>query len=145
MTRVFLDTNVFVYAVGKQSRYRAPCREIVAALGDGRLEGEACVDLLQELVHQRLRQTGDRRSATMLGRDIATLVRLYATREDDLPLAFTLFEDHPGLDLRNATFAAVALRVGVATIISADQAFDLVPGLERRDPADPDAIAALLG
>lgn len=144
MTRVLLDTNVFVYATGKRSRYRDTCREIVVALGDGRLEGDACVDLLQELVHQRLRQTGDRHVATALGRDVASLLRLHATREDDLPLAFTLFEDHPGLDLRDATFAAVALRVGLDTIISADGAFDLVPGMRRVDPADPGAVGALL-
>lgn len=144
MSRVLLDTNIFVYATGKESRYRAPCREIVGALGDGRIEGEACVDLLQELVHQRYRQTRDRRASTVLGRHVAELIRLHVVGPEDLPLAFTLYEDHADLDLRDATFAAVALRVGVSTILSADRAFDLVPGLTRVDPLDRAAIGELL-
>ncbi len=44
---------------------------------------------------------------------------------------------------REASFAAVALRRGIEVILSADRAFDEVPGLERIDPSDDAAVEAL--
>lgn len=42
-----------------------------------------------------------------------------------------------------AVFAATALNRGISLILSPDQAYDAVPGLDRLDPADPDALERL--
>jgi len=55
-----------------------------------------------------------------------------------------LFEANPGLDARDAVFAAVALNRGIEVILTTDRAFDEVRGLERIDPSDERAIATLL-
>lgn len=47
MTRVLLDTNVFVYAMAGPSSYREPCRAIVEHLATGAIEGEVSVDLVK--------------------------------------------------------------------------------------------------
>jgi predicted nucleic acid-binding protein len=56
-----------------------------------------------------------------------------------------LFEAHSGLDGRDAVFAALALNRGIDAILATDRAFDEVDGLERIDPADQQAVAALAG
>ncbi len=143
MTRFLYDTNVFVYAVGGESSYREPCRRILAAAERHELEGEASVDLVQELVHQRYRQTGQRVAAARMGRRIAEACLLHALRPEDLKLALALFEQGVALGARDASFAAVALNRGIDLILSADRAFDHVSGLARVDPADASAVAAL--
>jgi len=142
--RFLFDTNVFVYALGGPSPYRESCRGIVEHAAAGRLDGEASADLVQELLHQRVRQTGDRAAAVETARRVQVLCRLHDVRESDVNLALWLFETHRCLTARDATFAAVALNRGVDAILSADRDFDELPGLERVDPRDATAVADLL-
>lgn len=56
-----------------------------------------------------------------------------------------LFETHTDLDARDAVFAALALNRGIDAILATDRAFDGIDGLERIDPTDERALAALIG
>jgi predicted nucleic acid-binding protein len=109
----------------------------MASLGD--LQGEASADLLQELTHQRLRQTGSRTAAAETTRNVARLAWLHPPEPSDVQRGIDLFEIHPRLDARDA---ALALNRGIDAILSTDQAFDEVEGLERIDPADAQAVTA---
>lgn len=140
-TRLLFDTAVFVYAVGAQHPYRTACRELVAALADQRLDGEASVELVQELVHQRARRTGDRAEAVQVGRNAAALCTLHDVTTADLRRALWLFGAHAGLQARDAVHAATALERGIPAIVSPDRAFDDVVGLARLGPRD---VARLL-
>lgn len=135
MKRFFYDTAVFLYAVGAEHPLRSPCRRLVDLAADGRLDGEASVELIQELVHVRARRTGDRSEAARTGRDVAAICRLHDLTELDLQRALDLFQTVPGLHLRDAIHAATALGHGVSRIVSPDRAFDRIPGLTRIDPA----------
>ena len=55
-----------------------------------------------------------------------------------------LFENHDGLDARDAVFAALAINRGIDAILATDRAFDGIDGLERIDPADERAVATLI-
>jgi predicted nucleic acid-binding protein len=63
----------------------------------------------------------------------------------DVQRAIGLFETHADLDARDAVFAALALNRGIDAILATDHAFDEVDGLERIDPTDERAVAALAG
>jgi predicted nucleic acid-binding protein len=143
--RFLYDTSVFVYALGAEHPYREPCREIVRRAGAGELQGEAGADLLQELVHQRLRRTGDRAGAAKAARNVAKLAWWHPLEPDDVQRGIDLFETHEGLDARDVVFAALAINRGIDAILATDRAFDEVAGLERIDPADERAVATLLG
>lgn len=144
MSRFLYDTAVFIYAVGKEHPYRDPCREVVAAARDGALAGEASVEVIHELAHVLIRRGGDRAKALRLASAAAELVRLHEFSPSDLPLTMTLLADHPALDARDAVFAATALNRGIPLILSPDRAYDDVPGLDRVDPAAPDALERLM-
>jgi uncharacterized protein len=145
LKRFLYDTSVFAYALGGEHPYQEPCREIVERATTGELQGEASADLLQELAHQRLRRTGDRAGAVIAARNVAKLVSLHPLEPGDVIRGIELFERHPGLDARDAVFAALALNRGIDSILATDRAFDRVDGLERIDPADRRAVAALAG
>lgn len=143
MRRFFLDTAVFLYAVGGEHRYREPCRRLVDLLAAGALRGEASVELVQEFADVRSRRSGDRAAAAREARDVAALCTLHEVTRSDLLLALSLFRSLPRLEMRDALHAATALERGVFTIVSPDRAFDEVAGLERLDPTR--AEEALLG
>ena len=143
MRRFLYDTNVFVYALGGPGPYRESCRAIVEQAAAGALHGEASVDLVQEFLHQRMRQGGDRELAVAAARRIPSLCQLHDVQAGDLKLALWLFETHERVTARDATFAAVALNRGINAILSADRDFDEVPGLKRIDPRDQVAVASL--
>jgi uncharacterized protein len=143
LTRFLYDTAVFVYAFGADHPYAEPCRRIVDRAGDGDLRGEASADLVQELMHQRARRTGDRRRAAREAAAVAELCDLHEVRPEDIARALELFAGTVHLDARDAVFAAVALNRGVTAILSPDRAFDEVVGLVRVDPSDRQAVEDL--
>ncbi|MDQ3356432.1 MAG: type II toxin-antitoxin system VapC family toxin [Actinomycetota bacterium] len=143
MRRFFFDTNIFVYALGGDHPLRGPCRVVLERAEGGELRGEASVELVQELVHQRYRQTRQRAAATRAARRVAEAVILHPFEPADLPLALDLFDHSSRMTSRDACLAAVALNREVGAMLSADRDFDDVPGLERVDPADEVAVAGL--
>lgn len=143
MRRFLYDTSIFSYALGGAHPYREPCREIVSKAATGDLQGEASADLLQELLYQRARRTGDRRGAAKAARHVSGLAWWHSVEPTDVQRGIDLFETHESLDARDAVFAAVAINRGIDAILATDRAFDEVDGLERIDPADERAVASL--
>lgn len=141
--RFLYDTSIFVYALGGEHSYREPCREIVRRAATGELQGEASADLLQELVHQRVRRTGDRLGAAQATRNVAKLAWWHSLEPNDVQRGIDLFETHPDVGARDAVFAALALNRGIDAILATDRAFDGIDDLERIDPADERAVATL--
>ena len=70
---ILLDTTVLVYAKGQDHPLRDPCRELIAAVAEQRIEATTTVEVIQEFVHVRSRRTG-RADAAALGRDYAELL-----------------------------------------------------------------------
>ena len=143
MTRFLYDAAVFVYAYGAEHRYAEPCRAIVELAGAGELRGEASAGLVQELMHQRARRTGDRSRAADEAAAAAGVCELHEVRPEDIFRALELFATTERMGARDAVFAAVALNRGIDRILSPDRAFDEVPGLMRVDPADRGAVEEL--
>jgi uncharacterized protein len=144
LRRTLLDTTIFIYAVGAAHRYREPCREVVAQLERGALAGEASVELVHEFAHVRLRRVSDRRAAIDDARAVSAVCRLHDLERRDLELGLELVERHGLHDVRDGIFAATAFNRGIDAILTVDRDFDAIPDLERIDPADREAVDALL-
>ncbi len=144
MTRAFIDSNVFLYATGGEHGLREPCRAILEAIGESRLSGETSVEVVQEAAHVRVRRTGMRMEAIRLAQLIGRACTVHPVDADDLARALAVYEADDRLSLRDALHAAVALGRELPAIVSADGDFDRVPGLRRVDPADRNAVAALV-
>lgn len=140
---IVLDTTVLVYAVGEDHPLRDPCRRLLQAHADGRVEATTTVEVVQELVHVRSRRR-DRADAAALGRRVAEAFALLSATGHDLERGLALFESSPALGAFDAVLAAVALGRGAEALVSADRAFADVPGLRWVDPASP-ALDGLIG
>jgi uncharacterized protein len=132
---IVLDTTVLVYAVGDEHPLREPCRDLVEAIAEDRVEATTTVEVIQEFVHIRARRRA-RSDATERGRELLRLLGpLISPGEAELALGLRLFEEHDGLGMFDAVLAASAMLSGADALVSADRAFASVSGLTHLDPS----------
>jgi uncharacterized protein len=141
--RFLFDTGVFVYALGGEHLYREPCRAILEALERKRVSGEASIELIHEFAHVRRRRMQSRADVTRQAERIRRSCPLHVVGLRDIDCALDLWREHERLDMRDAIFAAQALNRDIDAILSPDRGFDGIPGLQRIDPADAEAVASL--
>lgn len=140
---ILLDTTVLIYAKGQDHPLRDPCRELIRAIAERRLEATTTVEVIQEFVHVRARRRG-RPDATALGRDYSELLSpLLAPTADDLDAGLALFERSEPLGAFDAVLVACAARTGVQALVSADAGFAGLPEIPHVIP-DRAGLAALL-
>lgn len=139
---ILLDTTVLLYTKGAEHRFREPCRDLIAAIADGRIEASTTPEVIQEFVHVRARRR-DRRDAVALGRSYAALLSpLVSVTADHLERGLTMYEPTPSVGAFDAVLAAAAQSVG-ATVVSADAAFGDLPEITHVVP-DTAGVAGLL-
>lgn len=140
---VVLDTTVLVYSKGLDHPLREPCRELVAAIADGRLEATTTPEVIQEFAHVRARRR-DRADATSLARSFAELLSpLLVIGREQLDAGLLMFRSTSGLGAFDAVLAASAIAADATALISADRAFAPVEGVSHVFP-DADGVARLL-
>ncbi len=140
---IVLDTTVLVYAKGTAHPLRDPCRRLIAAIAERRLDATTTVEVVQEFVHVRA-QRRERSDAVALGCDYADLLApLLTVSNEHLRRGLSLFERGEGLGAFDAVLAATALDVGASALISADGAFASIAGLPHVIP-DESGVASLL-
>lgn len=133
--RVFLDSNVFIYAAGAESPLKAPCVDILRRAGAGDLDATTSVEVIQEL-HHVFRRRGRPADGVRLGRDVARLFPgLLSITRDDILRSGDILTARPQLSPRDALHAATALNNSIAIIISTETDLDHVDGLTRVAPA----------
>lgn len=137
----FIDTNVFVYAVAEESPHRAGAAATIEALGAGTASAVTSVTVIEELWHLELR-------GRVPGLDGAadaafTLMRpVLAVTDEMVEAAFRL--KVAGLGANDRIHVATCQAHGISTVLTADRAFDGVPGIRRVDPADLAEVRTLL-
>ncbi|MGD8485331.1 MAG: PIN domain-containing protein [Chloroflexota bacterium] len=135
---IVLDTTVLVYAVGEAHPLREPCRRLIEAIAEERLEATTTVEVVQEFVHVRARRR-DRRDAAERGRELLRLLGpLIRPGDAELALGLRLFEEHEEVGMFDAVLAAAAMLSGADALVSADRAFATVRGLPHLDPGGPE-------
>ncbi|RIK09798.1 MAG: VapC toxin family PIN domain ribonuclease [Acidobacteria bacterium] len=137
-----LDTSVLVYAVGGDHPKRESCRRVIASIEEGLLNATTTVEAIQEFIHVRSRRRS-RADAAALGLEYAALLTpLVAPTAEDLREGVRIFEGSSKIGAFDAVIAAVAIARGAA-LISIDNDFALVDGLEHVDPSSPEFEALL--
>jgi predicted nucleic acid-binding protein len=137
----FVDANVVVYSGVRDSPYREPCLEIMAAITRGEVEGRTSTAVLEEVWHIEL-------SGRVKELDGLT-ARAYAILGPLLPVTDEAFRralglEAPALGANDRVHVATCLTHGIDLVLSADQRFDSVPAVRRIDPLDGPARTALL-
>jgi predicted nucleic acid-binding protein len=155
-TSVFIDANIFVYAVERRS---PQCRQLLERCDSEAVHAFSSVFALGEVCHRRMmneareaglisggnpsRQLAEKRNVvpqlSIYADNVRSLLDSTITFEpvhpDDFYVALELQKQH-GLLTNDSLNLAVAKRLGIQGIVTADANFDHVQGLIVYKPSD---------
>lgn len=118
---IFLDTNVFMYAVGRPHPLRDEARDVITRHLAARRPLATSAEVLQEFLHAYLPvgRTATLDAALRLARDVATI---WPVEEDDVVHARHLAARHPDLSARDLLHLSICRRHDVEELVTFDQA-----------------------
>lgn len=121
---MFVDTNLFMYAVGRPHPLRAAANDFFAEADINQTQLFTSVEVLQELLHVYV--SSRRPNAFQLAMELIERanVDVWSLEPGDVALARELYERHPNLSARDLCHLASCIRHGVSEIRTFDQAFD---------------------
>ncbi len=136
---MYVETTIFIYAMGAESRFKDPCAHILRAGAADRAVLITSAETLQEVLH-RYRSIGRHKEIRATFDAISAAVRrILPVTFDDVDEARRLGERIPsgsGASARDLLHAAVARRQGVREILTVDAGFASIPGVLVVDPLE---------
>lgn len=118
---IFVDTNVFVYAVGREHPLRAPARDFFAQAAESGLALCTSAEVLQELLHIYLpvgRESTLDAALELVRMSVREVVDI---RADDVLHARALVRSHARLGARDLIHLATCSRCGVERLQTFDR------------------------
>ena len=136
---MYVDTTIFMYAMGAGSRFKDPCARILRAGAIDKVVLVTSAETLQEVLH-RYRSIGRHKEIQAAFEAIAAAVqRILPVGAEDVEEARRLGERIAGksaASARDLVHAAVARRQGVREILTVDAGFAAIPGVAVVDPLE---------
>ena len=131
MAAIFLDTNVFLYAVGADHPLRDASQRVLRRVAEGDLLATTNSEVIQEILFV-LGRRGRKDQALDLARGTALLFPdLLPVTRSDMLTACELIERYPDVPPRDAIHAATMINNGIGSIMSADGHFDDIAEITR--------------
>lgn len=135
-TPVFLDANVFMYAIGAEHAYKKPCLRILSDVETGRLTAVINTEIIQEMLYRYSYigrpDTGIQICQTILKYPIDILPVTVSDAKQAVKL-FKTYHDS-GIKPRDVIHIATMQNNQITHLISADKEFDRLPSVTRVDP-----------
>ena len=125
---IFVDTNVFMYAVGRPHPLRDPAREFLSECIRSGTPLCTSAEVLQELAHAYLPVGRKETLDAALSLIARSRVEVWPLEQEDVTLARQLHEQHPTLGARDLCHLASCRRRGVRDVRTFDQALGAVLG-----------------
>ena len=135
---MYVDTNIFMYAMGADGRFKEPCARVLRAGAADKAVLVTSAETLQEVLH-RYRSIGRHKDIRVMFDAIAAAVqRVLPVTVDDVQEARRLGERTrgSGASARDLVHAAVARRQGLREILTVDAGFACIPGVVVVDPLE---------
>lgn len=129
-----MDTNILMYAAGKDSCYKIPCSEILKKADDLNNIYFINTETIQEILY-RYTYLNLRDFACTFALDVINLFEnILLIDVEDVSLAVSLLKKYDFLMSRDALIAANMVDNNIKNIISADKVFDRIEEVRRIDP-----------
>ena len=130
---MFVDTNVFMYAVGQEHPLQHAAQKFFTEAKERQIQLFTSAEVLQELMHVYMSRRRTRALAEAMDLVEETVSDVWSLEKEDVELARQLHNQYPMLSARDLCHLASCRRRGVSQIKTFDQAFQAVVGdaLER--------------
>ena len=119
---IFIDTNVFMYAVGRSHPRRSDAQSFFDESSRSRRPLVTSAEVVQELMHVYLRMRRPHTLDSALELVAGANVEVWPLEEADVTLARQLYEQHSTLGARDLCHLASCQRRGVREIMTFDRA-----------------------
>ena len=133
---IFIDVNVFMYAAGKQHRYKTPCIQILKDIEDNHLITNINTEIIQELLYRYHYINLADKGITLCKNILRYPINILPVTKTDIILSIELFDLYKdkGLKPRDCIHAATMKNNAIIKVISADKDFDELDFIKRIDP-----------
>lgn len=125
---IFVDTNVFMYAVGRDHPLRDPARAFFADAAHAGTTLVTSAEVLQEMAHLYISRAQLEPLDEALALVSRSITDVWPLESEDVMLAIQLRERHPTLQARDLCHLASCRRRGVRAIKTFDQTLHAVAG-----------------
>ena len=125
---IFVDTNVFMYAVGRPHALQTYAQEFFVEANRNGTPLCTSAEVMQELAHVYLPTGRLQTFDATLGLMASAGVEVWPLEEADVALARQLYEQYPALQARDLCHLASCRRRGVREIKTFDQTFAAISG-----------------
>ena len=125
---IFVDTNVFIYAVGRSHPLQDPAQDFFAKTAGSNLRLFTSAEVLQELMH--VYDATGRMNTFAVAMELVnrSVAEVWQLEKEDIDLARQLYVQYPALSARDLCHLACCRRRGISRIKTFDQAFLSVAG-----------------
>ena len=125
---IFVDTNVFMYAVGRSHPLQDAAQDFFAEAADSHLRLFTSAEVLQQLMHAYEATRRMDTFAVAMELIDRTTTEVWPLEREDIDLARQLYLQYPELSARDLCHLASCRRRGISRIKTFDQAFLSVLG-----------------
>ena len=132
---IFVDTNIFMYAAGREHAYKAPCLHALELIEQGQIAAVTDVEVLQELLYRYWHIGQLDKGLRLYDECEALMPEVFDVTLRDVGRARALLETRRAMPPRDARHLAVMMNHRVREILSVDTDFDRITGIRRIDPA----------
>ncbi|MTI96023.1 MAG: type II toxin-antitoxin system VapC family toxin [Firmicutes bacterium] len=131
----FIDTNIPMYAAGKEHPCKTGCLEIMKAIACGEIQAYTNTEVFQEILY-RYYSINERKLGVQLFDSFYTIMQGYilSVQPPDILLARELTVEYPTLSSRDLIHLAVMLNNGITHVFTTDQGFQNINGLQVISP-----------
>lgn len=135
MKHTFIDTNIFIYASGKDNPHKKASIEFLLRVAAGTIPALTDSEVLQEILY-RYWKIKEHDTGLAIFEKIVAIVPLIlpVTKSDVISAENLLLQKHPAFEPRDAIHAAVMLKRSIKAICSYDTHFDAIKELTRITP-----------
>ena len=136
---LFIDTNIPIYAAGREHPLKPFCQRIVMLAARRHREFTTSSAVLQEIIHYYLSNNRWVEGRGIFREFVETMRgSIEPVHPDDAILAAELASQDLRVGGHDLIHVAVMRRLGITRIISADRDFDRIDGVQRLDPSTID-------
>jgi predicted nucleic acid-binding protein len=140
---LFIDTNIVMYAVGKEHRYKNACARIISMLADGSFYknvGNPVTDteVFQEILYRYALVERWKRGVLICKHFLALGLEVLPFDSSGVERMLKLAQAYEGRGIppRDLVHVAVMINRGIRKIVSVDSHFDLMNEVTRIPPED---------
>jgi len=130
----FIDTNIVMYAVGREHKYKSSCAKIIMDISEGKISAVIDCEVLQELLY-RYWHIGELEKGLEVFEYFQSLIpKVLEINRSDLVTTAQVLKENSFISPRDAIHIAVMKNNKINLICTTDTHFDKIEGIKGKNP-----------